>query len=127
MSYHLLKDFYDHIAPMLAGYKIRYYRWLDEDLNGKGKVALFRMSGSQGVSNFLVQYPDISFSLLADANAVVEADQLLLEIKRFLRSDAGFTSAAIENFEPLTQIGPTYLQNGRARFELVVRCMVEDH
>ena len=56
-----------------------------------------------------------------------DADATMLAIVRYLRSEAGFTGATVENFEPLSQTGPAYLQNGRARFELVVRCMVEDH
>ena len=127
MSDVLLQRVSGHIAALISGYSIRYYRWTDADLNGQGGVVLFRMSGTGGAADYHVQYPDVSIQIICDPDKVRDADATMLAIVRYLRSEAGFTSATVENFEPLSQTGPAYLQNGRARFELVVRCMVEDH
>lgn len=127
MSDVLLQRVSGHVSALITGYSVRYYRWTDADLNGKGSVVLFRMSGTSGAADHLVQYPDVSIQIICDPEKVRDADATMLAIVRYLRSEAGFTSATVENFEPLSQTGPAYLQNGRARFELVVRCMVEDH
>ena len=127
MSDVLLQRVSGHVSALITGYSVRYYRWTDADLNGKGGVVLFRMSGTGGAADYHVQYPDVSIQIICDPDKVRDADATMLSIVRFLRSVEGFTSTAVENFEPLSQTGPAYLQNGRARFELVVRCMVEDH
>ena len=127
MSDVLLQRVSGHVSALITGYSVRYYRWTDADLNGKGGVVLFRMSGTGGAADYHVQYPDVSIQIICDPEKVRDADATMLAIVRYLRSEAGFTSATVENFEPLSQTGPAYLQNGRARFELVVRCMVEDH
>ena len=123
----LLERVSAHIASLITGFSVRYYHWSDADLNGQGGVVLLRMSGTGGASDHLVQYRDVSIQIICDPDKVRDADATMLSIVRFLRSVDGFTSATVENFEPLSQTGPAYLQNGRARFELVVRCMVEDH
>lgn len=127
MSDVLLQRVSGHVSALITGYSVRYYRWTDADLNGQGGVVLFRMSGTGGAADYHVQYPDVSIQIICDPDKVRDADATMLSIVRFLRSVEGFTSTAVENFEPLSQTGPAYLQNGRARFELVVRCMVEDH
>lgn len=127
MSAELLQRVSAHIEHLIFGYSIRYYRWSDEDLNGTGQIALFRMAGTGGPSDYQIQYPDVSIQLLCNANAVAHGNDVMLSVLRFLRSDAGFTSETVEGFEPFAISGPAYLQNGRARFELVVRCLVEDH
>ena len=127
MSDVLLQRVSGHVSALITGYSVRYYRWTDADLNGQGGVVLFRMSGTGGAADYHVQYPDVSIQIICDPDKVRDADATMLAIVRYLRSEAGFTSATVENFEPLSQTGPAYLQNGRARFELVVRCMVEDH
>ena len=127
MSDVLLQRVSGHIAALIASFSVRYYLWSDADLNGQGGVVLFRMSGTGGAADYHVQYPDVSIQIICDPDKVRDADATMLAIVRYLRSEAGFTSATVENFEPLSQTGPAYLQNGRARFELVVRCMVEDH
>ena len=127
MSDVLLERVSAHIASLITGFSVRYYHWSDADLNGQGGVVLLRMSGTGGAADYHVQYPDVSIQIICDPEKVRDADATMLAIVRYLRSEAGFTSATVENFEPLSQTGPAYLQNGRARFELVVRCMVEDH
>lgn len=127
MSYELLNRVKDHILPLLTGYTIRFYRWTDEDLQGAGQVVLFRMTGTAGPSDHQIQYPDVSVQMICNPDQVRAGDAVMLSVLRFLRSEAGFTSEPVENFEPLGLTGPSYLENGRARFEMVIRCLVEDH
>lgn len=127
MSDELLNHVKDHIDHLLTGYAIRFYRWTDQDLQGTGQVVLFRMAGTSGPSDHQIQYPDVSVQMICNPDQVRAGDAVMLSVLRFLRSDAGFTSDDVENFEPLDMRGPSYLENGRARFELVVRCLVEDH
>lgn len=127
MSDVLLNRVKDHIAALLTGYTIRFYRWTDADLQGGGDVILFRMAGTAGASDHQIQYPDVSVQMICAPDRVRDGDAVMLSVLRFLRSDAGFTSGDVEGFEPLSMTGPAYLENGRARFELVVRCLVEDH
>ena len=127
MSDILLNRVKDHIAALLTGYTIRFYRWTDADLQGGGDVVLFRMAGTGGASDYQIQYPDVSVQMICAPDRVRDGDAVMLSVLRFLRSDAGFTSGDVEGFEPLSMTGPAYLENGRARFELVVRCLVEDH
>lgn len=127
MSHELLLNVRNHIGHLLTGYQIRFYRWTDEDLKGAGRVVLFRMAGSAGPSDHQIQYPDVSVQMLCAPDQVMAGNAVMLSVLRFLRSDAGFTSENIEGFEPLSMTGPSYLENGRARFELAVRCLVEDH
>mgnify|MGYP001244658100 CR=1 FL=1 len=127
MSNELLQRVSSHISHLLTGYTLRYFRWTDSDLRGSGQVVLFRMAGTSGPSDHQIQYPDVSVQMICNPDSVVAGDAVMLSVLRFLRSEAGFTSATIENFEPLRLTGPAYLENGRARFELVIRCLVEDH
>ena len=127
MSDELLQRVRAHVSHAIPSWPVRFYRWTDADLNGQGGVVLFRMSGTGGAADYHVQYPDVSIQIICDPDKVRDADATMPAIVRYLRSEAGFTGATVENFEPLSQTGPAYLQNGRARFELVVRCMVEDH
>lgn len=128
MSDELLNRVKGHILPLLTGYQVRFYRWTDEDLQGTGQVVLFRMAGTSGQSDHQIQYPDVSVQMVCNPDQVRAGDAVMLSVLRFLRSEAGFTSDDVENFEPLGPIrGPSYLENGRARFELVIRCLVEDH
>lgn len=127
MSATLLARVKGHIAHLLTGYAIRYFRWHDADLTGAGGVVLFRMAGSGGASDHLLQSKDVSVQLICDPGAVQAGDAVMLSVVRFLRSEDGFTGADAVGYEPLATSGPVYLENGRARFELVIRCLVEDH
>lgn len=127
MSVVLLSRLKDHIVHLLTGCQIRYFRWHDADLNGAGNVVLFRMAGSGGASDHLLQSRDVSMQLICAPDAVQAGDALMLSVVRFLRSEDGFTGLDAVGYEPLATSGPAYLENGRARFELVIRCLVEDH
>lgn len=126
MSQTLLNRVKDHVAPLLMGYAIKYYRWSDADLSGSGSVALFRMSGTNGGATHVVQWPDVSIYLLANPDEVVQADNDMLAILRYLRAD--YETTNVFNMVPVgTYTGPMYLDNGRALFEMVIRCGTEDH
>lgn len=129
MSATLLQRIKAHIVDdggLLGSYALRYYRWLDSDLNGGGEVLLFRMTGSQGTINRHVQFPDVSLFLLAGKAAVKAADDDMLSVLQYLRANPATTGAF--NVFPLgTYTGPSYLQNGRALFEMVLRTGTTDH
>lgn len=131
MSAELLNRVKQHIvdgAGLLTGYTLRYYRWSDEDLNGSGNVALFRMTGTSGQTNHEAQQHDVSLFLLVGPKDVRRADDDMRAVVQYLRSEAGYTNGAdVFAFHPLqSYTGPTYLQNGRALFEILIRCGVED-
>lgn len=127
MSAELLQKVSAHVAHLLTGYAIKYYRWSDEDLNGSGQVVLFRSDGIRGGSDYQLQYVDVSMQMVCNPSAVQAGDAVMLSVLRYLRSDDGFKGGTVGNFEPIAMTGPAYLQNGRARFEIVIRCMVEDY
>ena len=129
MSTTLLERIKTHIVDdglLLSGYGVRYYRWLDNDLNGAGGIVLFRMTGTQGTINRHVQFPDVSLYLLADRTDVTQADNDMLAVLQYLRANPA-TSGAFNVFPIGTFTGPNYLQNGRALFEMVLRTGTEDH
>ncbi|MDH5796931.1 MAG: hypothetical protein OEZ19_00060 [Paracoccaceae bacterium] len=129
MSRVLLERVRQHIVTtggLLGAYTVRYYRWSDKDLSGAASVALFRMSGTGGGANHEVQKPDVSLFLLASPSLVKQADDDMLSVLQYLRSDYAGTS--VFAYHPLQgYTGPAYLENGRAMFEMVIRCGVEDH
>jgi len=129
MSDVLLQRVKGHIIDdggLLSAYALRYYRWTDTDLDGSGGVALFRMSGPTGTINRHVQFLDVSLRLLADPADVTQADADMLAVLRYLRANPTVTGAF--NMFPLGSFtGPSFLQNGRALFEMVIRTGTEDH
>lgn len=127
MSVELLTRVKNHIAHLLTGYQIRYFCWTDADRNGAGGVVLFSMSGGGGTSSHLLQSKYVSVQMICDPDAIQAGDAVMLDVVRYLRSEDGFTGADAVGYEPLATSGPVYLDNGRARFELVIRCLVEDH
>jgi hypothetical protein len=129
MSATLLNRVKAHIIDdggLLGAYTVKFYRWSDADLNGDGSIALFRMSGTNGPSSHVIQWPDVSLYLLANPDAVLQADTDMLGVLQYLRAD--YTTTDAFNLHPVgTYTGPTYLDNGRAMFEMVIRTGVEDH
>lgn len=128
MSIELLRRVSDHLdsAGLLDGYIVKYYRWSDQDLRGDGQVLLFRMSGTGGPNAHVIQVLDVTVQMLCDPGQVEFGDRRMLEIVRYLR--ANFETTDAFNMVPVDPYtGPTYLQNNRARFELIVRTMVTDH
>ena len=129
MSKTLLQRVRGHIVTdggLLTGYTTRYYRWTDTDLKGSGNVALFRMSGTGGPTDFQQQQHDVSLYLMGTKTRVTQADTDMLSVLQYLR--ANFDSANVFSYTPLqAYTGPTYLSNGRAIFEMVIRCGVTDH
>lgn len=129
MSANLLQELRQHITHLIPeGWIVRYYRWNDDDIHGRGNIILFRMSGTGGFADWHIQYPDVSIMLLTNPDGVRSGDALMLSITQFLRSEEGFLSQTVLNYEPLLPVtGPSYLENERARFEMSIRCLVTDH
>lgn len=129
MSTQLLTRAKTHIVNdggLLGAYTVKYYRWSDKDLNGSGSIALFRMSGTSGRVNHEAQQHDVSLFLLAAPALVTQADSDMLGVLQYLRTN--YEAATVYAFFPLQgYTGPTYLENGRAMFEMVIRCGVVDH
>lgn len=129
MSEVLLQRLKTHIIDdggLLSGYDVRYYKWSDIDLNGSGSVAMFRMAGTSGRVVSHTQFHDVSVELLANPTSVKQADNDMLGVLRYLRSD--YFATGVFNAVPMGAYnGPIYLSNGRAMFEMVVRCGTEDH
>lgn len=129
MSATLLQRVKTHIVDdggRLSGFSVRYFRWLDNDLNGAGSVALFRVTGTEGQINRHVQFPDVSLFLLADSESAKSADDEMLATLRYLRANPA-AAGAFTMFPIGTFTGPSYLQNGRAMFEMVIRVGTTDH
>ncbi len=132
MSISLLQRMRSHLdaGSLLDGYQVRFYQWSDQDLSGDGQVIVFRMTGTGGLGAHIIQSPDISIQMLCSPAQVKSGDERMLQILQYLRAnfetDGPF--GEVFNMWPVGSVtGPTYLQNKRARFELVVRCMVNDH
>lgn len=115
------------LVPALSAYAVRYYRWTDADLNGDGQIALYRMFGSSGVVNSVVQFHDVSLTLMSSRDeSPVQTDTDMLAVLRALRKS--YEAPGVFNLYPVgSYTGPEYMQNDRAVFEMVIRCGVEDH
>ena len=132
MSLQLLQRLSQHLddADLLSGYEVRYYRWSDQDLNGSGQIILFRMPGTSGDGAHVIQRPDIEITILCDPDKVTEGDERMLAILQYLRENFNVDNQFGRMFSlwPVGPYsGPTYLQNNRALFALVVRAVTEDH
>lgn len=129
MSLQLLQTVKTHLIDyggFLAGYSALYYTWRDSSLRGDGNVVVFRMTGSTGIITRHVQFLDVSVLLLVRPANVTTADAELRRILEFLRDD--FEAMDSFNITPLgSYAGPTFLQNNRALFEMILRCGVTDH
>lgn len=128
MSITLMRRVRDHLqsANLLEGYRVRFYRWSDQDLRGDGQVILFCMPGTSGVGAHVIQRPDVSIQMVCDPSQVEAGDLRMLQILQYLR--ANFETTDVFNMWPTgSYTGPMYFENNRVRFELVVRCMTNDH
>lgn len=128
MSAALLETIATHLtdAGLLTGLTKKYYQWTDADEKGSADFIVFRMSGTAGARNATLQQPDVRILLCVKAANVktgnAKADAIFANF-------AGISTApGVVKFEPLaTVMGPMYLDNGRAVFEINVRCFVQDH
>lgn len=134
MSVQLLQRMKWHLdqASLLDGYQVKFYRWSDQDLNGDGQVILFRMPGTEGDGAHVIQRPDVEISMVCDPDQVKAGDERMLQILQHIRddfeTDAANPFGRIFNMWPIgVYTGPRYMQNNRAMFSLVVRCMTTDH
>ena len=128
MSASLLEKVAQHLtdAGLLTGLAVKYYRWTDADERGSANFIVFRMSGTAGARDATLQQPDVRILLCATAKEVKAGND---KADAIFSNFAGTTTiAGVVKFEPLaTVIGPMYLDNGRAVFEINVRCFVQDH
>ena len=110
-----------HIADLTAGYAIRFHRWTDADQAGEGQLVLFRLSGT-GASDYVTSVRDVLIRMLCSP-ASVEAGRLIMErVQRRLFDEYKGGGAFL--YLPMGELlGPMYLQNERAIFDLNVRVM----
>lgn len=128
MSITLLRRVRSHLDEnnLLDGYEVKFYRWSDQDLKGRGQVIRFRMPGTEGFGAHVIQRPDVEISMLCSPDRVVDGDNRMLQILQYLRSN--FTTEGIFNIWPVASFtGPVYLENNRAMFSMIVRTMTQDH
>ena len=128
MSYELLQRVKKHIIDdggLLSTYTVRYFRWQDTDLQGAANVALFRTLGTEGEINRHVQFPDVSLFLMVGPQDVVTGSADMLGAVQYLRANPS-TDGAFNMFPMGASASPTYLENGRAMFEVVIRTGATD-
>jgi hypothetical protein len=110
-----------HVADLITGYAVRFHRWTDADQNGAGKLVLFRLS-STGDSDFLVSRRDVLIRMLCNP-AQVEAGRVVMQ-RIQARIFTEYKGQGAFHFQPMGEVlGPMYLQNDRAMFDLNVRVM----
>lgn len=125
MSTTVITALRDHLDAndKLAGYDVRYNRWSDEIEQGGGDFVLIRMAGAGGNSNRLLKQLDVRILMVADPDTVVMAQDRIWSIADYLREPGA--PAGVVKFAVLANpIGPQYLGNGRAVFDLNVRVFV---
>lgn len=132
MSVELLQRFREHLdaGNLLTGYTVKYYRWSDQDLQGAGQVARFRMPGTEGNGAHVIQRPDMELTLMCNPDQVNATDKRMLQILQYLRANfsSDTASGVIVNLWPFNGYsGPVFLENNRAQFSMVVRAVTEDH
>ena len=125
MSATLLQRVSAHLGSLTSGYTLRYFRWTDD--NDQEPTLLFRMAGTQGaLSDFSVQYPDVSVVLIGTPTTVVADSERCREILQYVRDNFALDGGL--NIEPLSAVsGPFYLENGRPWFQMEFRVIVSDH
>lgn len=120
-------------AGLTDGFTVRFFRWSDEDFRGSGNIMLFRDAGTSGPSDYCVQYPDVIIQAICSENQALFCSQRMREVIQLFRSNWASDSQTwagrdVIHFQPVGPVlGPSFFDNGRARFELTVRCIVSDH
>ena len=129
MSVELLQRFQQHLAAgnLLTGYDVKWYRWSDQDLNGRGQLILFRMPGTSGTGAHVIQRPDVELTILCDPEQIVAGDNRMLAILRYLRDNFSDGGQLVNMWPVGPYAGPIYLENNRAMFRLVVRVVTVDY
>lgn len=118
-----VKDYVDS-ANLLAGYEVKFFQWTDADVAGNTPFVLFRQSGT-GNSDMLVQQINVSIILVATPTTALSADERAQAIARLFRV-AGSHDGLVRFDTQGGKMGPSYLENGRPVFEIVVRVYAED-
>lgn len=123
MSATLLQAMSTYLASEINGYTVKYYKWTDQDLAGSGEFVVFRMVQS-GNSNNLISRPVMLIQVVANPATVTAADAVIHNVHDALLANDAPTGMVKVN--PVGRpMGPYYLENGRAVFELNVRCYVD--
>ena len=108
---------------LLEGLGIRYYRISDLDLKQTGGIIMFRPNAT-GASTFTLRKTDVLIRLICDPeNVRAYADKMELIRNRFYDR---FSADGVVHFQPMTEVlGPNYLDNNRATYDLNVRVMID--
>lgn len=128
MSLELLRRVSGHLQPtgLLSGYSVKYHRWSDEDVAGGGEVIVFRMGPSVGSTSHVIQSNNVEINMLCSPGMSDEGNARMLQITQYLRDN--YEDNGVFNIVPVGSfVGPTFLQNKRVTYELLVTCMTEDH
>lgn len=115
---------YLNAASLLTGYAVKYFRWLDADVNNTTPFIMLRQSGA-GNSDINMQETRLTITLVATPITAIDADTRMQSILRYLRGTVQTTG--VTRFDPVgTVVGPMYLENDRPVFQLTVACYTED-
>jgi hypothetical protein len=110
-----------HLADLTDGYLVRFHRWSDAEMNGDGQLVLFRLAGT-GSSDFLISSRDVLIRMLCSPSQVEAGRAVIQRMQRRLYTV--FEGEGAFLFYPMGEVlGPMYLQNNRAIFDLNVRVM----
>ena len=128
MSVALLESLANDLANrgLLNGYAIKYYRWKDKDLSGSAKFVLFRMAGSSGPRDSVVQSPDVKILFVGEPDDIRNVNDIADGVFNYF---AGIEKPEfVQKLEPLASVlGPYELDNSRCVFEVNVRCFIEGY
>jgi hypothetical protein len=110
-----------HIEDLITDYQVRFHRWTDADQNGRGQLVLFRISGT-GNSDYLISKRDVLVRMLCNPDQVEAGRKVMEDIQSRVYDD--FSGEGAFLFLPMGEVmGPMYLQNERATFDLNIRVM----
>lgn len=114
------------IKGLLNGFSQKFNRWTDTDMKGQANFVLFRMAGTSGIRNSVVQSPDVRLLIVAYPDALKPADEMANDIYRYF---AGTDKPDyVVKLEPIGSVmGPYSADNARVIYELVVRCFIEGY
>ncbi len=110
------------------GYEMRYFRWSDEDIEGRKPFMMFRISTTASESDKHVQVfgVEILVATMPDTAIHLSANELVKNIQKRFRQPVDYEG--IKKLQPISEpSGPMYLENGRPVYMLNVRCFVNDH
>lgn len=114
------------VKGLMNGFVPKYHRWSDTDMKGQANFVLFRMAGTGGIRNSVVQSPDVRILVVAYPDTLTSADDMANDIYRYFASID--KPDYVVKLEPVGGVmGPYNADNGRVIYELVVRCFIEGY